>query len=138
MYEITNQDWLNSTCVPQYDAIFYDYLNGYDHCNETGISGSSIYGMGDSDFDVMFGLSYAKSQGWIVCQTTTSYSTLAPSSTSSSSGLSVGQMTTWYGSSVQIMADNGDGTYDIQDQGGYMNYSISGSDLSTDINGNKV
>ena len=136
MYEIISQGFWYSTCTPQYDAIFYDYLNGYDHCSEMGISGSNVYAMGDSDFDAMFSLSHAKQQGWVNCATTSSPTTTS-STTSVPQGFQVGDYTQWYGVSVQIVGVNGDGTYNINNNGS-ISYSISASSLGTDIGGNPI
>ncbi len=127
-----------STCEPYYTMTFFGYMLDYDPCSLTITGqGSSANDFSDSDLDAMVSsVTIAQNSGWIVCPTSTTY---LPSTTpSQNSSLSVGQTTTWWGVSVTIEADNGDGSYDIRDENGYMNYSIQGSELSTDISGNPI
>ena len=138
MYEIQNQGWWYSTCTPTYDLFFYDYMIDYDHCAEVGISAQNIYGVMDSDLDLKSqSINFAKNQGWISCPTT-STSTTITSTTSNPSAFQVGDMTCWYGVSVQIAGDNGDGTFNIDNNNGAISYNISASALGTDIDGNQT
>jgi hypothetical protein len=132
VYIITNQGWWYDTCQPTYDLIFYDYAN-YDACNYVGLGGGvQSYGVTQNDLDSMTQSTHqAELNGWLICSTTTTSTTIDPSS------FSVGDYTQWYGVSVQIVGDNGDGTYNI-DNNGSINYNIIASSLGTDINGNPI
>ncbi len=137
MYEVVNQGRWYDTCTATYDLFFYDFLSNFDHCSEVGLSTQSVYGVMESDLDLKSqSITFAKQQGWINC-TTTSSPTTSSSTTNNPSQFQVGDQTCWYGMNAQIVADNGDGTYDINSNGS-ISYNITASALGTDINGNQT
>ena len=122
-----------TNCEATYTILSYRYFDEFDHCGEVEFgNGTHIYNVPESDLDAMTqSIQDARSNGWIVCNTTT----LEPTTTLDSSAFQVGDTTCWWGMQVTIVSVNGNGTYDINTGGG-MSYGIQRSALGTDINGN--